>query len=228
MVVALGVVLAATIAGFCRVDSMVSSSFASRFRGYAELLCVIGVQSLPAVKLHGVEADDAADGSAAEKVIQNIETNVPPGRTHCDEAAIDVVPERETCAATRGFELPSNIVAAPVVFKHLGSVGSRYCRFGNQRLGCSHRGELHHGSSRTQVPIGVKGSPRAQMRRVGQRLPDFGRRVAQLSDQDEGPAFSILSDLRPAGRTRCVVLALHHFLLLAFPFVGVGSSMRSR
>src|SRR3989441_6998857 len=47
-----------------------------------ELRCVLRVQSLPAAELHGVGADDAADGSSAEKVIQNIETNVPPGSTH--------------------------------------------------------------------------------------------------------------------------------------------------
>jgi hypothetical protein len=35
-------------------------------------------------------SNDAADGSSAEKAIQNIETNVPPGSTHCDEAAIEV------------------------------------------------------------------------------------------------------------------------------------------
>src|SRR6516225_868121 len=55
----------------------------------AELLCVLGVQSPPAAELHGLDAGDAADGSSAEKVIQNIETNVPPGSTHGDEGAVD-------------------------------------------------------------------------------------------------------------------------------------------
>src|ERR1700736_989052 len=44
-----------------------------------ELLGVLGVEPLPAAKLHGLGANHAADGSSAEKVIQNIETNVPPG-----------------------------------------------------------------------------------------------------------------------------------------------------
>jgi len=48
----------------------------------AKLLCVLGVQSLPAAELHGIGANDASNGSSAEKVIQNIETNVPPGGTH--------------------------------------------------------------------------------------------------------------------------------------------------
>jgi hypothetical protein len=67
-----------------------SSSHASTLRGVgrptgglnAELLCVLGVQSLPAAELHRLAANDAADGSSAEKAIQNIETNVPPGSTH--------------------------------------------------------------------------------------------------------------------------------------------------
>ena len=51
-----------------------------------ELLGVLGVQSLPLAELHGVGTDQAADGSSAEKMIQNIETNVPSSSTHCDEA----------------------------------------------------------------------------------------------------------------------------------------------
>src|SRR6266508_6076021 len=135
---------------------------------------------------------------------------------------------RSTRAATKGFEFPPDIEATPVVFKHLGSVGSRHCCFGNLRRGRSHRGELHRGSNRTQAPIGVEGRPLAQMRRVGKRLPDFFRRVAQLSDENKRPLLSVLSYLRPAGRTRCVLLAIGHPLLLVFLFVGVASSMRSR
>src|SRR5438445_979045 len=194
----------------------------------AELLCVLGVQSLPALELHGLGADDAADGSSAEKVIQNIETNVPPGSTHCDEGATDVGPQRQARAATQGFEFPPHIEAPPLVLKRFGSVGSRDCCFGNVRRRRSHRGELHRGSNRTQAPIGVEGRPLAQMRWVGKRLPDFFRRVAQLSDENERPLLSVLSYLGPTGRTRCVLLAIGHLLLLVFLFVGVDCSMRSR
>src|SRR5271169_4754310 len=83
-----------------------------------ELLGVLGVQSLPA-ELHGLATNDAAEGSSAEKVIQDIETNVPPGSTHGDEAAIDVGPQRQARAAVKGFEFPPHIVVAPVVLKHL-------------------------------------------------------------------------------------------------------------
>src|SRR6266852_1366353 len=85
-----------------------------------ELLGVLRVQPLPAAKLHRLATNDAADGSSAEKVIQNIETNVPPGSTHRDEEAIDVVPQRQARAATNGFEFPPDILVAPVVVRHLG------------------------------------------------------------------------------------------------------------
>src|SRR5215813_8159202 len=131
-------VLTATKAVFCRVDSMVLSSL--RFN--AELLCVLGIQSLPTAELHRVGTNDAADGSSAEKVIQNIEANVPPGSTHRDEAAIDVGPQRQARAATNGFELPPHIEATPVVLEHSGSVGSRHCCFGNVWRGRPHCREL--------------------------------------------------------------------------------------
>ena len=86
----------------------------------AELPGVLGVQSLPA-ELHGLGADDAADGSSAEKAIQNIETNVPPGSAHGDEAAIDVGPQRQARAATKGFEFPPHIEATPLYSSTLGA-----------------------------------------------------------------------------------------------------------
>ena len=46
-----------------------------------ELLGVLRIEQRP-TELHRLASNDAADGSSAEKVIQNIETNVPPGSTH--------------------------------------------------------------------------------------------------------------------------------------------------
>src|SRR5438046_9973854 len=100
MVLALGVVLAATRAGFCRVDSMVFFLLRFALRGVgrptgglnAELLCVLGVQSLPAAELHGLATNHAADGSSAEMVIQYSGTTAPPGYAHRAEAPIDVDP----------------------------------------------------------------------------------------------------------------------------------------
>src|SRR5262249_59795337 len=97
---------------------------------------------------------------------------------------------RQTRAATKGFEFPPDIEATPVVLKYLRSVGSLHCCFGNMRRGRSHRGELHGGSNRTKVPIGVEGRPLAQMRRIGKRLPDSFRRVAQFSNENERPLLS--------------------------------------
>src|SRR5439155_18275057 len=105
----------------------------------AELLCVLGVQSLPVTELHRLGTNEAADGGSAEKVIQHIEANVPSGSTHRDEAAIDVGPQRQARAATKAFEFPPHIEATPVVLKRLWRVGSRHCGFGNVRRGRSHR-----------------------------------------------------------------------------------------
>src|SRR6185295_3354741 len=153
-------------------------------------------------ELHRLASNDAADWSFTEKVIQNIETNVPPGSTHRNEAAIDVVPQRQASAATQDLEFPPDILGAPVVLEHLGSIGSRHFGFGNLRRGRSHRGELHHASNRTQAPIGVEWRPFTQTGRVSQGFPDFLRRMAQLAGENECPLFPILSYLCPAGRTR--------------------------
>jgi len=155
-------------AGFIHLDSRLLSRLRRPVgRFHTELLCILGVQSLPAAELHGLGADDASNGSSAEQVIQNIETNVPSGSAHCDEAVTDVGPQRQARAATKCFEFPPHIEAAPLVLKQLGRVGSRHCCFGNVRRGRSHRGELHRGSNCTQASIGVKGRPLAQMRWVG-------------------------------------------------------------
>src|SRR5256885_2030839 len=83
-----------------------------------EQLGVLRVQPLPAAELHGLGANHAADRSSAEKMIQNIETNVPPGSTHCDEAVTDVGPQRQARASARGFEFPPVIEVTPVVLQH--------------------------------------------------------------------------------------------------------------
>src|SRR5882672_2582835 len=180
----------------------------------AELLCVLGVQSLPATELHHLGTNDTADGSPAEKVAQDIEADVPSGSTHRDEAAIDIGPQRQARAATKGFEFPAHVEATPVVRKQPGSISLRHGRFGNMRRGRSHRGELHRGSNRAQASIGVEGRPLAELRRVGERLPDFFRRLPQFSDENERPLFSVLLNLCPAGGTWCEVLAIDHLLFL--------------
>src|SRR5436305_3608013 len=117
-----------------------------------ELLGVFGDQPLPAFELHGIGADDAADGSAAEQAIENIESDVPPGSAPRDVAAIDRVPQRQARPASKGFEFPALIA----VLKNFGSLGSRHFCFDRHRR--SHPRKLH-GSDRTQAPIGDKGRP---------------------------------------------------------------------
>src|SRR5580658_5895329 len=170
-----------------------------------ELLGVLRVQLLPATELNGLRANQASNRSSAEKAIQNIKTNVPPGSAHGDEAVTDVGPQRQARAIIKGIELPSHVEATPLVLKHLRSVGSRHGCFGDTRRGRTHRGELHRGSNRAQVPVGVEGRPLAQMRWVGKRLPDFFRRVAQFSHKNQRPLLAVLAYLRPACRTRYVL-----------------------
>src|ERR1051326_3032060 len=182
---------------------------------HTELLCVLPVQPLPAFELHRVAAGNAADGISAEKAIQNIETNVPTRGAPRDETPIDVVPQLQARALAQGFKFPPDIAE----LEHLGSVGSRdRCYL---RLARSHPGEIHRGSHRTQTPIGFKGSPLADRRRIGECAPDLCRGVAQLSNPNERPLFAALSYLRTAGGTRCVVLASGHLLLLFSLFGGV-------
>src|SRR6266853_1186678 len=207
--------------GFFLLIGNVSGRWRANRGLHAELLCVLRVQPLPA-ELHRVATSDAADGSSAEKAIQNIETNVPARGTPRDESSIDVVPQRQVRAATKGFEFPPDIA----VLKHFGSVGSRHRCY--LRPARSDPGEIHRGSDRSQAPIGLKGRPLANLRRIGKCLPDFFRRVAQISDENERPLFSVLSYLRAAGGTRCVLLASGHLLLLVSFFGGVDRSTRSR
>src|SRR5215469_12361875 len=54
------------------------------------------------------------------------------------------------------------------------------------------------------------------MGRVSQRLPNFFRRMAQLSDKNERPIVFAFSYLRPAGGTRRVLLVIDHLALLVF------------
>src|SRR5438132_6396358 len=126
-----------------------------------ELLCVLGGQSLPAAELHGLGADDASNRLTREEPLKDVEADVPARGAPRDEASIDVVPQRQARAATKGFKFPPDIA----VLKHLGSVGSRHRCY--LRPARSQPGEIHRGSDGSQAPIGYEGSPLAQMRRVG-------------------------------------------------------------
>ena len=164
------------------------------------MLGIFGVQSLPAAELHDMRTNHTSNRLIREEPLKDIEADMPTGSPHRDESTINVVPQGEARACTNGLELPPNSIAAPFVLKHLWSLCSCHCRLGNLLRGRSDRGELQCDSSRTQVGIGFKRSPLAQIRRVGERLPYFFRRVTQYLNENERPVFSVLFYLRSAGR----------------------------
>src|SRR5215475_166084 len=63
----------------------------------AELLGVLGVQALP-TELHRLASDNAPDGLASEEPIEDVEADVPAGRAHRHEPAVDFVPKGEARA----------------------------------------------------------------------------------------------------------------------------------
>jgi hypothetical protein len=101
---------------------------ASRYR----TTCRTPRQPLPA-KLHGLEADDASNRLTREEPLKDVEANVPAGSTHGNEPATDVGPQRQPCAASKGFEFPPHIEVTPGVLQDPESVGSRHSCFGNVR-----------------------------------------------------------------------------------------------
>src|SRR5882724_11359466 len=64
------------------------------------------------------------------------------------------------------------------------------------------------------------------MRRVGQRLPDHRRRMAELADENQRPLLSVLLDLRARGGTRFVLLTAAHVFFL--PFTAATFSILSK
>src|SRR5256885_4755699 len=76
-----------------------------------ELPGVFGNQPVPTFELHGIGADDAADGSSAEQAIKNIESDVPPGSAPRDVAAGARVPPRQPPPASKRFQIPALIAA---------------------------------------------------------------------------------------------------------------------
>jgi hypothetical protein len=72
---------------------------------YAELLGVLGIQLLPAPEVHCVGAHDASNRLTREEPLKDVEADMPSRGAPRDEAAIDVVPEREARAAAERLEL---------------------------------------------------------------------------------------------------------------------------
>src|SRR5438034_3479659 len=88
-----------------------------------ELLGVLGVQSLPAVELHGFAAGDAAHRLTREEPLKDVEADVPARGAPRAEAAIDVMPEREAGAVIEGLQLPAEVIASPAVLEQPRRLG---------------------------------------------------------------------------------------------------------
>src|SRR5207244_10415127 len=98
-----------------------------------ELLGVLGVQSLPAVELHGFGADDASHRLTREEPLEDVEADVPARGAPRDVAAIDVVPKREAGAVIEGLKLPAEVVASPAVLEQPRSLGPLHGGLGDLR-----------------------------------------------------------------------------------------------
>jgi hypothetical protein len=98
-------------------------------RGFdTELLRVLRIQS-PPIKLHRLPGNDPPQGLGGQESIEHIQANVPACRAHRYEFAIDAVPQREARSTSLGLELPSHVVATPLIFKQVWGIGARDMSF---------------------------------------------------------------------------------------------------
>ena len=121
---------------------------------------------------------DAPQGLPRQVLVENVETDVPAGGAPGDEAAVDVVPEREPRATSDGRQLPTQVVAAPAELEKPRRLGSRHARLGDLRHRRSDRRQGHRPGLR-EASIGIERRPCTQMLRLGERLPDSRRRVPE-------------------------------------------------
>src|SRR5437667_994571 len=127
----------------------------------AELLCVLGVQSLPAAELHGLGPDDASNGPTGEKPLQDIEADVPARRAHRYESPVDGVPKREpSAAASPRLQFPADVLSPPAEFEHPGRVRPLHLGLGYVRRRRPHGRELCRANG-TEVPVRIERSPSA-------------------------------------------------------------------
>src|SRR5512143_3072889 len=116
-----------------------------------ELLCILRVQFLPAAELQRIGTYNAAEWLSVEEVIEDVEADVPSGRAHRDEAAIDIGPQCEASSVSTRLKVPSHVESAPVVREQSGSVGLSHRCFGNVRAWCADGGETRRGAGFAEV-----------------------------------------------------------------------------
>src|SRR4029079_12474760 len=101
---------------------------------------------------------------------------------------------REARATALGLQLPAHLVLAPAVLEHPRSLGPFDLRLRDARRGRPHGRELHRACG-AEVPISVEWRPLAELRRIGQRLPDLRRRMTQISDENKRALVYLLAEL---------------------------------
>src|SRR5207245_5862932 len=176
----------------------------------AELLGVLGVQSLPAVELHGLGADDASNGPTSEKPLQHVEADVPARGAHRYEITVDVVPKREpSAAASQRLQLPADVLSPPAEFEHFGRVGPLHLGLGYVRRRRPRCRELC-GANGTEVPVRIERSPFAEMLGGRERLPNALRMVGGGAAENERTLLRSLTNLSARrGTTRMFATAAH-------------------
>ena len=176
--------------------------------------------------------DDASHRLAREEPIENVEADVPARGAPRDEAAIDVVPEREARAAAERFELPAERRRPPVCTRAASAPPARFTVV-SETSGVVRR-------SRASPARRSPGSDRRRTAPILGGAPDRSAPARPLPAGDEGhgperaSTRPLPSDLRACGGARHVALAVAHRFLpfrRARRFLRFGAgccSMRSR
>jgi len=128
---------------------------------------------------------------------------VPARGAPRDEAAIDIVPQRQARAARKGFEFPPGIA----VLQHLGA-SARVTRV-SIGLGAPVQVSFTVPTVPT-LPSTVKGAHSRRCAGSVSACQTFSSDWRKFSDENERPLLSVLFHLRPVSRARCVQLAITH------------------
>src|SRR5712692_1128035 len=97
----------------------------------AELLGVLGVQSLPAAELHGLGADDASNELTGENPLQHVEADVPARSAHLYSSALGGSARFTWVSVTCGVGAPTvvsfAVPTAPRLRSESNGAHSRRC-----------------------------------------------------------------------------------------------------
>src|SRR3954471_20822003 len=97
------------------------------------------------------------------------------------------MPECKASAVAERFEFPAEILVTPVVFEDARTIGTCDFCLGDHWPGGIGNGELHSGASLAEIAIDIKGSPFAQMLRIGKGFPYTLARMVEFAYENECP-----------------------------------------